>query len=78
MSLALHILAGFAWLILALVSGWVLLILLDVFVFPRWWPSKAFAPICGALGHTDEDTDEDEAGFGVCARCGVVIWDAGD
>lgn len=54
------------------------LILADLFLFPRWWPSRLFAPVCAAIGHTDEDTDEDEAGFGVCARCGTVFWPAGD
>jgi hypothetical protein len=53
------------------------LILADLFLLPGLWPSRLFAPICAALGHTDEDTDEDEAGFGVCQRCGQVFWPAG-
>jgi hypothetical protein len=72
-----HILAGLGWSALALVAGWGLLILADVFLFPRWWPSRWFAPVCAVLRHTDEDMDEDEPGFGVCARCGTVFWPKG-
>ena len=78
MDLALPILAGLGWTALALGSGWLLLILADVFLLPRWWPSRLFAPVCFLFSHTDEDMDEDEPEFGVCARCGTVFWPKGD
>lgn len=76
MDLIFHLFLGFVALVVALAAGWMLLILLDVFVFPRWTPWRGFDPVCWLFGHIDDDADEDEDDCGLCQRCGAV-WTLG-
>jgi len=77
MSLILAIImwSGGAALVFIVLAG--LELLADVFLLPRWTPSRLFRPVCAVLGHTDEDMDEDEQDVGVCQRCGGVFWPLG-
>lgn len=77
-DIATHIAIGFAALAVAAAAGFLLLVMLDKLIPPRWMPWRGFTPLCWLFGHDDEDMDEDEPEFGVCFRCGSVFWDAGD